>query len=186
MSNHLDEAAELIDALMEVGSRASANARLNDLTRIVYALQRHLRSHPAPPPSPALNEVPDPVTGEPLVVVENAGEASDEELKRVEEEARERVRRKLPPGPPPLPDHTWRREERRALYDLGKKHQASADAATVAGLRRVVDEALFIVRKRRTEEKRSTSAFTRVDFGPLYDAVDALPASLRPEPGGGK
>jgi hypothetical protein len=56
MTDHLDRAAERIDALVEVGGRASANARLNDLTQIVYDLQRHLRA--SQPATETTREVP--------------------------------------------------------------------------------------------------------------------------------
>lgn len=64
-------------------------------------------------------------------------------------------------------------------YEAGKKHQASSDAATIAGLRRVVD-AVGAWRKDSSDDSswKAMSAVARI--------VDAIPPDPRPEPGGGK
>ncbi len=65
-------------------------------------------------------------------------------------------------------------------YDLGRHHQASADAATIAGLREKVDAWEPVVRAaiRKVQAWGDGSSNGSAE---LTAAVDALPASLRPD-----
>lgn len=119
-------------------------------------------AHPAPPPSP----------GE-----ENGGEASDEELDQLWEAACREAEESH------VLESDRRRHERRALFNAGReherKHQASADAATIAGLRRVV---AYFDKYGETIVESCDPA----DDSSMAEDTEALIASLRPEPGGGK
>lgn len=140
------------------------SARLWEAAKF-YARQ-HLRSHPAPPPLPG---------------DENAVEvASDEELAgtflKVFNEQRGSLEG-VDAG-------------RRALYDLGRQHQASADAATIAALKRVSDAA-FVELADGYCPLCDGFGGEHLAMAPALHAdprcpLDALPAYLRPEPGGTK
>lgn len=197
MSNDLDE----LDMAM-------AHVRAGDACKAAACIVRHLRSHPAPPPSPseenggeASDEEPSPrnPSKHPDQRDGQCGMVSHDEAKDIalayidkafnnpERPGRVRIRHTIPAS---YRDNT---DLRLCAYIDQQKRQASADAATIAGFADMAHviadilgdddgEAGALARELEVKIRRA------MRYTPALDSIQwkDSPASLRPEPGGGK